>query len=79
MAANFSALASSSNADRPPLMNQMTLPNGRKRYGVSIARRSFLSIDDCGFRRSDLRFNPASAGFVDKDLQVLQFFQELFL
>jgi hypothetical protein len=44
----FFLLASSSNADRPPLMNQMTLSNGRKRYGVSIARGMYLSIENCG-------------------------------
>jgi hypothetical protein len=42
-------LASSNNADRPALVNQMTLPNGRKLYFLILASHenkstSFLCI-----------------------------------
>ena len=45
----FSALAFSNNADRPALMNQTTLPNGRKLYSFILASQknksmSFLCI-----------------------------------
>jgi hypothetical protein len=40
-------LAFSNNADRPALMNQMTLPNGRKLYMFIVASRKNKSTFFC--------------------------------